>query len=94
VPWIKAHAVLIDACVASFSQTTEAKRLLRAAEGQFDAVDMALHAAICAYRHAQLEQSDHLALAAAEARVRALGVAKPAGFARMLAPGAFGDELG
>jgi len=93
-PWIAAHARLLDACILSFSDAPAAAALLYEAEGQFDAVDMALSAAVCRLRCGQLTLGPAGAtlVADAAAAIRKLGGARVAPFARLIAPG-FPDVL-
>jgi eukaryotic-like serine/threonine-protein kinase len=88
-PWIRAHGQLLRACAASFADAAAAAPLLAEAESRFIAADMKLMALISRWRRAQLtpgEAGTELRLIV-ESDLRALGVARPEGFARMLAPG-------
>jgi serine/threonine protein kinase len=88
-PWIIAHGHLLLACVASFDDPVTALHKLAEVESRFAAVDMKLLAATSRYRHAQLLSGDEGAklLIKAQTDLRALGVVRPEGFVRMLAPG-------
>jgi serine/threonine protein kinase len=92
-PWIKAHGRLMQASVDSFGNDAQDKertlRALEQVEGQFDVVDMLLMAAVTRYRRGQLlgEAEGGKLVRAADFQMRRLGVKKPSGFVRMLAPG-------
>jgi hypothetical protein len=88
-PWIRAHGHLLLACAASFDDEALAAVRLAEAESRFIASDMKLMALISRLRRAQLtpgEAGTELCIET-ESALRALGVAHPQGFARMLAPG-------
>jgi eukaryotic-like serine/threonine-protein kinase len=89
--WILPQGRLLLACADSFVDRERALATLAELEGQFEAVDMKLHAAVCAYRRGQLLQGGERdeAVAAASAAMRELGAVNPEGFARLLAPGSF-----
>jgi hypothetical protein len=88
-PWIRAHGKLILASVDSFSDEARARAALIEVEGQLDAVDMLLMAAVVRYRRGQLTPGHEGAklVRSADAQMRRLGVQNPSGFLRMLAPG-------
>jgi hypothetical protein len=88
-PWIVAQGELLLACIASFDDVPRALERLAEADSRFEAADMKLYAAVCRYRHAQLSQGEEQPklLEQAEHALRALGVTRAEGFARMIAPG-------
>jgi hypothetical protein len=88
-PWIRAHGRLLQASIASFDDGERARATLAQVEGQFDLVDMLRMAAVTHYQRGQLTAgADGDALVrSADLQMRKLGVANPAGFLRMLAPG-------
>ncbi|MET0342185.1 MAG: protein kinase [Polyangiales bacterium] len=87
--WSNALAKLLRACLASFGDEAIALQLLQEAEGQFDALDMALHREVARYRRGQLlmEGEGARMLDRADAAIRALGIERPAAFVALLAPG-------
>jgi serine/threonine protein kinase len=87
--WSGALSRLLLACAASFETPNEALAILQEVEGQFDVIDMRLHAAVARYRRGELmrgEQGAELVREASE-QIRSLGVARPEAFVQMLAPG-------
>ncbi len=88
-PWIRAHGKLIVASVDSFTDEARARASLAEVEGQLEAVDMLLVAAVARYRRGQLTpgQDGAKLVRSADAQMRRLGVQNPSGFLRMLAPG-------
>lgn len=87
--WGFALGRLVLACAASIDDPPRALRLLAELEGQFDALDMRLHHEVARYRRGQLmgDTAGHALVDAAQAAMRALGVARPEGFVALLAPG-------
>jgi serine/threonine protein kinase len=88
-PWIRAHGHLLLSCAASFGDAATLQRDLFEVESRFLAADMKLMALVSRFRRAQLLPGEAgVALRTkTEADLRALGVARAEGFARMLAPG-------
>jgi eukaryotic-like serine/threonine-protein kinase len=93
-PWTLALGRLVEAGVLTFEDRGRSASLLKEVEGQFEAVDMKLHAQAAAYRRGQLvggsegEAMKHKATS----EMVTLGAQRPAGFVRILAPGAFVEE--
>lgn len=89
VGWALAFGRLIEASCLAFSAPVKAAAALREVEGMFDALDMTIFALACRSRRAQLTLSDEGTTLQEEANegLRSLGVANPAAFVRMLAPG-------
>ncbi len=85
----RAHAVTIEACVASSAgHADQAVLLFERAASVFGGLDMVAAAACVRLRRAQIVSGDHGAEVAAElARLAACGIAEPLRFADLYAPG-------
>jgi hypothetical protein len=95
VRWADALAALLRASIASFrGNREEAARRLGFAASRFATADMGLYAAVSRRRLGSiLGGEEGKALAdGADAWMRNQKIKNPAGFARMLAPGRFGEE--
>jgi eukaryotic-like serine/threonine-protein kinase len=97
MPWTVALGKLVLAGVASFQNRSEALRLLLAAEPEFVAADMRIHAAVTRARRGELiggsegqalvgGSEGQALVVAALADARTLGAQRPEGFLPLLAP--------
>jgi hypothetical protein len=86
--WSSGLGTLLLAGAASFDSPSEAARLAREAERQFEATDMALHVEAAKVRRGQLQggREGQALVAAALDQIAALGVKRPEPFVDMLAP--------
>jgi serine/threonine protein kinase len=89
MPWTLALGRLLEACALSFERPEVCAQLLKEVEGQFEALDMKLHAMVVSYRRGQLlgAAEGEAKLKEARSGMSALGVRNPEAFVRMLAPG-------
>ena len=97
VEWGDALASLIRAGIASIAgDAGEAVERLTAAERGFDAADMGLYAAVARFRRGEVQGATDGRRLEESARswMGSQQIANPQGFARMLAPGRFGNTGG